>query len=241
MLVEERYVSPRSRRRSYRLAVVAIVVGLIAFDVLLIGVLMHVGPQLLDQPIERWFDGRRSQDATGFMRVLAIVFGPVGMPVIVAVTLVVWIVLARHVWRPVLLLVGMLAGVVLAQVIAPIVRHPRPPIGLMLLGPDRTFSFPSGHVLGMSDFFLITAYLLASRVRRRWFTALAVVLAIVGVLAQVVSRLYLGYHWFADVSASVALSLVIVGIIVIVDTRRTVRVAGEPVSGAHSVVQVDGT
>ena len=194
---------------------------------LLIGVLTHTGAQLLDRPIEQWFDARRSQDATGWMEVLAVVFGPVGMPVIVAVTLVVWILLARHLWRPILLLAGMATGVILAQVIAPMVRHPRPPIGQMLLGPDHTFSFPSGHVLGMSDFFLITAYLLASRVRRPWFTALVVICAIVGVLAQVTSRLYLGYHWFTDVSASVALSIVIVGVIVLIDTRRTVRVPGE--------------
>jgi undecaprenyl-diphosphatase len=93
----------------------------------------------------------------------------------------------------------------------------------------------------MSDFFLITAYLLASRIRRRWFTVIATIVAITGVLAQAVSRLYLGYHWFTDVSASVALSLVIVGTIIAVDTRRTVRVAGEPIRGSHSTLQADGT
>lgn len=240
-IVEERYVEPAARRRSYRLATGLVVVGAIAFTVLLIGVLTHSGPQLLDRPIERWFDAGRTQDATGVMVVLALVFGPVGMPVIVAVVLIVWIALARHLWRPILLLGGMVTGVVLAQVLAPLVRHPRPPIGLMLLGPDHTFSFPSGHVLGMSDFFLICAYLLASRVRRRWFTVTAVTVAIAVVLAQVTSRLYLGYHWFTDVTASMALSLVIVGIIIAIDTRRTVRIPGEPVRGEHSRRQVHGT
>jgi membrane-associated phospholipid phosphatase len=240
-IVEERYVDPPARRRTYRLAAALIVVGAVAFTVLLIGVLTHTGPQLLDRPIEQWFDARRSQDATGVMKVLAIVFGPVGMPVIVAVVLIVWIVLARHLWRPILLLGGMVTGVVLAQALAPVVRHPRPPIGLMLLGPDHTFSFPSGHVLGMSDFFLISAYLLASRVRRRWFTVTVVLVAIAVVLAQVTSRLYLGYHWFTDVSASIALSLVIVGVIIAIDTGRTVRIPGEPIRGDHSTRQMDGT
>jgi membrane-associated phospholipid phosphatase len=238
-MVEERYVDPPARRRTYRLAAALIVIGAVAFAVLLIGVLTHTGAQLLDRPIEQWFDARRSRDATGVMSVLAIVFGPVGMPVIVAVVLIVWIALARHLWRPTLLFGGMVTGVVLAQVLAPLVRHPRPPIGLMLLGPDHTFSFPSGHVLGMSDFFLITAYLLASRVRRGWFTVTVVLIAIV--LAQVASRLYLGYHWFTDVTASMALSLVIVGIVIAIDTRRTVRIPGEPIRGAHSTRQVDGT
>ena len=121
------------------------------------------------------------------------------------------------------------------------VRHPRPPIGLMLMDPDHTFSFPSGHVLGTSDFFLILAFLLASRIRRAWFTAAAVAIAVLGIAAQVISRLYLGYHWITDTSASIALSMVIVGTLIAIDTRRTVRIPGERVTGEFSTTQHDGT
>ncbi|MGH1526349.1 hypothetical protein ACRAWC_20880 [Leifsonia sp. L25] len=53
---------------------------------------------------------------------LAIIFGPIAMPIIVLVVVVVWIVAARHLWRPVLLAAGMLTGVLLAGVLAPIVQ-----------------------------------------------------------------------------------------------------------------------
>jgi undecaprenyl-diphosphatase len=66
-------------------------------------------------------------------------------------------------------------------------------------------------------------------------------LAGVVILAQVASRLYLGYHWITDTTASVALALVILGVIMAIDTARTVRVRGESVHGAHSQPQVDGT
>jgi undecaprenyl-diphosphatase len=240
-VVEERFVEPPVRRRLYATAAGLIAVGLAAFVVLLVAVLTHTGLQRLDRPVEQWFDAQRSGDATRFMTVLAIAFGPIGMPIIVLVVLVVWITLARHLWRPILLLTGMLAGVVLAQVLAPIVRHPRPPLAQMLLDPDRTYSFPSGHVLGMSDFFLLLAFLFASRLRRRWFTVVAFVIAAACIVAQVASRLYLGYHWLTDVSASVALSLVVVGAVIAIDTRRTVRVPGERVEGAYSVRQTEGT
>lgn len=233
LLVEVRDVTPAARRRTLTFAGVLIAVGLVVFVSLLISVLTHSGLQRLDGPVEEWFRRQREADATTVLSVLAIVFGPVGMPIIVAIALIVWIVAARHLWRPLLLLGGMVVGVGLAQVLAPIVRHPRPPVGLMLLGPDHTFSFPSGHVLGMSDFFFLTAYLLASRIRRRWFTVLAVTVAALVVVAQIVSRLYLGYHWLTDVSASLALSAVIVGLVILIDVHRTVRTdPAEPATDA---------
>jgi membrane-associated phospholipid phosphatase len=130
-VVEERYVEPHVQRRLFAGATVLVVVGFTAFSFLLVSVLTHSGFELLDRPVE------------------------IG----VVVVLVVWIIAARHLWRPILLFGGMVTGVILAQILAPIVRHPRPPIGLMLFGPDRTFSFRSGHVLGTSDFLLILAFL----------------------------------------------------------------------------------
>ena len=150
LVVEERYVAPAERRALHRLSAALIAVGLIAFTVLLIGVLTHTGFERLDQPVERWFDAQRDRELTAFMVVLAVVFGPVALAIIVVAVLVTWIVRARHLWRPVLFAGGMGAGVVLALVLAPIVRHPRPPIGRMRMETDHTFSFPSGHVLGPS-------------------------------------------------------------------------------------------
>jgi membrane-associated phospholipid phosphatase len=240
-VVEERYLDPSVRRRLYLGASAMIVIGASAFTFLLVSVLTHSGFALLDRPVEGWFDAQRSAATTGLMITLAIVFGPVALPAIVLVVLVVWIIVARHLWRPFLLFCGMVTGVILAESLAPIVRHPRPPTGLMLFGVDNTYSFPSGHVLGTSDFLLILAFLFASRIRRAWFTAVALVVAILGIAAQVISRLYLGYHWISDTTSSIALSLVIVGTLIIVDTRRTVRIPGERVVGDDSKPQEDGT
>ncbi|HEY0374483.1 MAG TPA: phosphatase PAP2 family protein [Amnibacterium sp.] len=240
-VVEVRLVEPHVRRRLYAAAAALVAIGVLAFVLLLVAVLTHTGFERLDRPVEQWFDAQRSGDATRVMTVLAVVFGPIGMPILVLVVVVAWIVVARHVWRPVLLLAGMVTGVALAQVLAPIVRHPRPPLAQMLLDPDRTYSFPSGHVLGMSDFFLLLAFLFASRLGRRWFTVVAFTIAAVCIVAQVISRLYLGYHWLTDVTASVALSLVVVGVVIAIDTRRTVRVEGEQVTGSYSTRQTEGT
>ena len=121
----------------------------------------------------------------------------------------------------------MLTGVGLAQVIGRSVERTRPPVELMLFGADHTFSFPSGHVLGASNFLLVTAFLVFSRHRKPAVTAAGFVLAGFGVALAALSRLYLGYHWVSDAIGSVAVSLVVLGAVIAVDTWRTVRIPGE--------------
>ncbi|GGK89567.1 hypothetical protein GCM10009769_04490 [Curtobacterium luteum] len=207
-----------------RSSVVLAIVGTLVFGTMLVGVLTHTGIQRLDGPVDAWFDTQRDPDRTNVAVVLATVFGPVGMPIVVAVVTVTWAVFARHAYRPLLLACGMVLGVATAQLLAPLVRHPRPPIAEMLLGPDHTFSFPSGHVLGASDFFLIGAFLVASRSHRRWVTVAVFALAALMITAQVVSRLYLGYHWLTDTLSSVGLSMMITAVAIAVDTRLTAKV-----------------
>jgi len=47
----------------------------------------------------------------------------------------------------------------------------------MLIGHDTTFSSPSGHVLGASDFLILTAFLIVSRRPRAWVVVLGLGLA----------------------------------------------------------------
>lgn len=240
-IVEERIVAPSTRRGLYRTALVLMVVGLALFAVLVVSVMTHSGLQRFDQPVADWFVSLRNDGLTAIMSVLAVVFGPTALPIIVLVVLVGWTLLAKHAWRPILLACGMITGVILAKVLAPLVQHPRPPVDLMLMSPDSTFSFPSGHVLGTADFLLILAFLIASRRQNKALTVLLFSIAAVVILAQVASRLYLGYHWITDTAASISLSLVILGAIMAIDTQRTVRVHGEHVHGENSQAQVDGT
>jgi undecaprenyl-diphosphatase len=183
-----------------------------------------------DEAARQWLLTLRADALTVVMIFLAVIFGPVGLPIIVLVVTVAWGILAKHAWRPILLAAAMLTGVGLAQLIGHSVGRDRPPVDLMLFGADHTFSFPSGHVLGASDFLLVTTFLVFSR-RKSKTAIVAFAVAIIGVFLAAVSRLYLGYHWVSDAVASVALSLVVVGAVIAVDTWRTARVRGEAVTG----------
>jgi membrane-associated phospholipid phosphatase len=223
-IVEERVVPASAKRNLYIVAIVLIVVGLAAFLFIFDSVLEADDISTVDKPVEHWLDGTHADWLTTVMIVLATVFGPIAMPIIILVTTVAWGILAKHAWRPLLLAGGMLLGVIIVQVLAPIISRERPPVGDMMLEIDHTSSFPSGHVMGVADFLFITTYLVFSRHRRPVITVLAFVVASVIVLLTAACRIYLGYHWATDALASIALSLVVLGIVIAVDTWRTVRV-----------------
>jgi membrane-associated phospholipid phosphatase len=233
-MVEERFMSEHARKNLYRIAVALMILGAVLFFLILADVLQEGAVSAGDEPVRSWLLGLRSETLTTVMIILAVIFGPVGLPIIVLVVTVTWGLLARHAWRPILLAAAMLTGVGLAQIIGRAVDRQRPPVDLMLFGADHTFSFPSGHVLGACDFLLLTTFLVFSRHSSPKAAVVGFVMAGIGVFFAAVSRLYLGYHWVTDAMASVSISLVIFGAVMALDTWRTARVPGEQVTGTLS-------
>ncbi|ARJ06858.1 hypothetical protein B5808_17730 [Cnuibacter physcomitrellae] len=224
-LFELRVVPAPARRRSFTLGGILMGLGALAFVALVVQVATGTGLTALDPGVAEWFRQKRFAEGTVVMDTLATVFGPVFLPLIILVVLVVWFAVARHLWRPLLLASGTVFGVICVQITAHVVQRPRPPMEYMLLGADGTFSFPSGHVTGVSDFFLLLTYLLVSRRPSlpAWIGGFALSAAMIA--CQIVARLYLGYHWLTDTLASVALAVAILGAVITVDTWRTTRAA----------------
>ncbi|WP_246848614.1 phosphatase PAP2 family protein [Pseudarthrobacter sp. NIBRBAC000502772] len=234
-VVEERFMEPAARTALYRTAVVLIGVGALLFIATLVGVLQsNTGPWGPDESIRDWLLSLRSDTLTAVMIFLAVIFGPVALPIIVLVVTVVWGFMAKHAWRPIVLATAMLTGVVTSQIILAIVQRSRPPVELMLFGADYTYSFPSGHVLGACDFLLVTTFLVFSRRKNPRSAVIGFIGAGIGVVLAALSRLYLGYHWLSDAMASVSLSLLILGAVIALDTWRTARIPGERITGELS-------
>ncbi|GAB3122376.1 phosphatase PAP2 family protein [Glaciibacter psychrotolerans] len=223
-IVEVRPMPAPSRRNLYIVAGVLAAIGLVAFFVILDSVRESDGLSVIDKPVQAWLEGLLSPTLTVVMAIIATVFGPIALPIIVLVTTVWWGFAAQHAWRPALLAVSMIVGVATVQILAPVIDRQRPAISTMLLGVDHTPSFPSGHVMGATDFLLITTFLVFSRRRNPVGTVIAFIVAVILALATAACRIYLGYHWPTDVLASISLSLVLLGVVIAVDTGRTVRV-----------------
>jgi membrane-associated phospholipid phosphatase len=99
------------------------------------------------------------------------------------------------------LVVGMAGAEALTYGLKLLIERHRPGPAFEL-GPIETdFSFPSGHTLGSTAYFLLLAALVWHADVRRTTKILATVVAVVLSLAMGLSRVYLGYHWGTDVLA----------------------------------------
>jgi undecaprenyl-diphosphatase len=226
-LVEVREVSAATQRGLYIWSAVLFVAGIAAFLLVLFDVLGTEDLAAVDRPFADFMATLRSDNLTTVMIWLAIIFGPIVLPIVALVVTVAWAFFSKHAWRPLLLAGGLLLGLIAIQLLTRLVGRERPPVDAMLFGTDYTPSFPSGHVMGASDFLLLIAYLVFSRRRKPVIAALSFAGAALLILIAAVSRIYLGYHWATDAMASMSLSLAVLGIVIAVDTWRTTRVKGQ--------------
>ncbi|THJ68570.1 phosphatase PAP2 family protein [Arthrobacter echini] len=125
--------------------------------------------------------------------------GPVGMPII-AVVIMVLLALHRRSWTPVILIPAAGFGSLLMTVAGKdAIGRLRPPLEFAVPPYETSPSFPSGHSLNALVIAGIVAYLLVLRQHRARTRVLTVALAVVFAVTMGLSRVYLGHHWFTDV------------------------------------------
>jgi len=224
--------------RAWWPALVVIGIGVAGYLVLLDWVTEQEWLWSLDDPILEWMAAHRSSGLTSFMVAVSWIFGPVVLPLLVAVGGAVWGWRTRQ-WFNVCVLVGSMAAAgLLSLVLKYTVDRPRPPEEFWQEpGGTHTPSFPSGHTLCATTFVLVTGYL-AWRTERSlrvflWWAAVSV--AVIGAVA--LSRLYLGYHFLTDVVAGFFAALTILGMAIGVVRTHDLRddVAPTPPGGQEAL------
>lgn len=88
--VEERYVDAAVRQKLYVVSAVLAIAGAGIFALALAGVLERDGLARVDEPAHRWLLTTRSEPLTDFMIILAVIFCPVALPIIVLVVTAAW-------------------------------------------------------------------------------------------------------------------------------------------------------
>ena len=97
------------------------------------------------------------------------------------------------------LLVATFSRPLLESVIKLLVGRDRPDLDRMV--PGVGYSFPSGHVLAAVALWGLMPLVVSLYTRRRWVWWLSVAVSGGLILGIAASRVYLGVHWFTDVSA----------------------------------------
>jgi membrane-associated phospholipid phosphatase len=190
------------------LAALTISVGLLLTELL---VPVH-GFEKWDNDINRWLAEHRSSVLTDLSWLGSTVAGGLVIPAVVGVLLVVF--LARRKW----LLAAFTLFVICIEsgsyrVTTLVVERDRPPVH-RLEGLDPTASFPSGHIAATVALYGGLLLLLSSWIGRRWFTTLAVALAIALALFVGWARMYRGMHHLTDSTAGVVMGLLALAITV---------------------------
>lgn len=216
-------LAPPSQRRRYVRAALVVLGGGLLFALDLLALATNSGLAAWDQSVHGWFAAQRSSGATDLFEIITTLSSPTYMTILGIVCAALWAAVRREAWRPALLLAAMAFTAVFSLLIKQLVARPRPPVADFMMGPDNDFSFPSGHTLGTAVFILVTAYLLLSRHSTTGRRMAAVSAAAVLVPVVACSRLYLGYHWLSDVLASMALAVVVLGLVMAVDTWRPLQ------------------
>jgi membrane-associated phospholipid phosphatase len=187
------------------LALVAgiVVVFLLAFLVARVydAVTDKTGVTAVDVPVLYGAMRLRSPGLDALAAGIAYLFGPVGMP-IMALLAMLLLALRRRSWTPVILIGAAGIGSLLMTIAGKdIIDRHRPNIALAIPPYEHSASFPSGHTLNATVIAGIVGYLLWLRRRTVAAKATAVVAPIVIAIVVGLSRVLLGAHWFTDVLA----------------------------------------
>lgn len=214
---EKNELAPWTVKRQYVVAAIALVVGIILFIIAFVGMKYQIGLGKLDHPVLNWMVQHRTTYMTITMQTITTIASPVPFTILLIGIALGWALKTREIWRPLLLLGATGGAAVVSVVLKNVFVHARPAHALMVKPYEIDYSFPSGHTIAITTFVLIVGYLICSRHTSRARITGWILVSVVGITLVATSRLYLGYHWLTDVTASVGLGLMILALVIVVD------------------------
>lgn len=214
-------LSHTQKKATYRAAVIVSIftLGFVAFLTIYSAIVSNTAAHI-DMSVMQWMISHRTPLLIGAMEFITIILSPIGFAIAVTAGSAFWMWHKKEYWRPLLLLGAMATAFIIASTIKDLVARARPPIEHMVLPLELDFAFPSGHAIGIAVLTLVLGYLIYSRRRTAKVLAAWLLISIFSIVIVAFSRLYLGYHWLSDVSASVSLALMILAAVMTLDNLQ---------------------
>jgi membrane-associated phospholipid phosphatase len=205
-------------------SIICLIVGASIFITAYIGI-KHGSLHHMDLSVLQWFTSHRYTTVTRVMKLITTIVAPTTFACIILVGAALWAWRKKEVWRPVLLVGAMGFTLVVSTLVKATVGRSRPPSIDMIRPLEVDYSFPSGHTIGMAVCLLVLGYLLYSRKPSPHSLTTWIVVTILGTAIVAITRLYLGYHWLTDVTASFGLAMVILAVMIIIDLLVSRQIA----------------
>jgi membrane-associated phospholipid phosphatase len=155
----------------------------------------------LDKPLLNFAMTLRSPVLDSIVTGYTNIAGPIGMPIIAVVALLI-LSIRRRSWTPAILILATGTGSLLMTIAGKdVIGRVRPPLADAVPPYEYSPSFPSGHSLNAVVIAGIIAYLLILRQHSGRARIVIIVIAFVFAITIGLSRVFLGHHWFTDVLA----------------------------------------
>lgn len=213
---------------SKRNIVIAILfaIGIALFFTIYDGVREQEGLALLDGPLRTWIAENQNSRMTTAMRLISEISSPIGISIITLVGSAIYAWRTKEYWRPTLTIGAVTLALTTSAVIKTITARERPTVtDLIDANAAISHSFPSGHTIGAAVLLFVLAYFFCVKAPTLHRVINWSIIVVTDIALVALSRIYLGYHWLTDVSASIGLAFIILAIVITIDTyapkRRT--------------------
>jgi len=206
-----------STRASIVLAIFSLISGAAIFALAYFGMKQKSGLGSFNQPVLNWMVNHRQDQITEIMKIITKIGDPSVFIFIVIGFAILWAIIKKEIWRPLLLTAAIGSASIVSKVIKTITENARPPQSLMVKPIETDFSFPSGHTSAMMILCLMLGYLICSRSSNIKSFIFWIISTVLAVSAMTISRLYMAHHWLTDTVASVGLCLFIFAFFIIID------------------------
>ena len=196
-------------------------IGLTLFLSIYDGVREKEDLAILDEPLLAWATSSQNVFVTDVMRIITNTMSPIAIGVVTVIGASIWAWRTKDYWRPAVIVGAVSLAFIVSAIIKTFTARARPTVTDLLESHAAiSYSFPSGHTIGVAVLLLVLSYYFCvNRLTWRRFTTWMTI-TIIGISLVAFSRIYLGYHWLTDVSASVGLAIIILAMAITVDTYK---------------------
>lgn len=172
-----------------------------------------------DAPLLAWTIASYNPTLATVMRVITDLSSPLALSIFTLTAAGIWAWRKKQYRQPLLLILAMTLAYVTSATIKVFTARERPTVtDLIEAHATVSYSFPSGHTLGIAVLLFVLSYFFCAAIPTVRRVLIWTLITAAGIILVAFSRIYLGYHWLTDVTASVGLAFVILAIIITIDT-----------------------